>query len=237
MISGGRRIGSVCHCFSVYPRMNASVQRPADQRDRLLLEVARLGHLARVPRDPGPCFPGRHDPAVVEADCPKVDRHRINASLGDCPGALLVWRPFGETREIIKHLVTVRVKDVGSVFVDFDAALRIQVAVGVAADMVSLIDNYDAKPLRGSALGNRHTVKTGADDDEVGICETYNAHSRPGWGSRKMQPLILWSITFAPYLPVIVVISRRATVRSVLPPTGRVWATAQASMMAILFSG
>ena len=143
------------------------VERPADQRDRLLLEIARgpAAEFRRLRGDQRARFVGREATAEELADRAEVDRHGVDliAPGGEDPVAIV-----GESREalhVIPHRFVRRVEQVRAVFVDFDARLGVVLAVGVAADMAAPIDHQDpfAEAL-GEPLGQRRAVEPGADD-------------------------------------------------------------------------
>jgi hypothetical protein len=82
--------------------------------------------------------------------------------------AVLVAGELGELPDVVPHPLVGRVKQVGTVLVHLDTGLRLELGVGVTADMRALFDDEDPLAELGShALGNRQTEKTGADDEKV----------------------------------------------------------------------
>ena len=82
---------------------------------------------------------------------------------------VLVTRPFREAGQVIVGLLAVGVEDVRPIAVHEDAGLVILV-VGVAGDVIALLDDEHAQPpLLGQLAGGHGTGESGADDHRVKV--------------------------------------------------------------------
>jgi hypothetical protein len=87
------------------------------------------------------------------------DRYPMIVDLGQHP--MLVRAPLGETRQIVDDARGIGMKDVRPVAVDHDAR-RIQMVVGVAADVITAVDHQHVQAQAcGQALGNDAAGKAG----------------------------------------------------------------------------
>ena len=149
------------------------VQRAADERDRLLLEVGRVtGQLAGLPRDERPGLLGPHRGPEELVDGAEVDRHRVDLATVHGPHPVDV---AGEGREAVDVGPDPRVagvEQVRPVAVHLDARARLDLAPGVAPDVVAAVDDDHVEASGCRTLGDREPVEARADDDEVGPHQT-----------------------------------------------------------------
>ena len=86
-------------------------------------------------------------------------------------GGVHVVHVRGEGREavdVLPHALVGRVEQVGAVLVNLDTGARIRLGVGVAADVVALVDDeHPESELVGASLRDRQAEQARADDDEV----------------------------------------------------------------------
>ena len=149
------------------------VERPADQRDRLLLEVARVGRI-----DLG-CLLRNQGTRLVRAEVAaeelrhQTESHRELVGLTVVEGEhpVLIAGERGELTHVVPDARIGRVEQVGAVPVDLDPRLRFRLGVGVPAEMAAPFDHqHPLAELGGRPLGDRQSEETGADDDEVVVC-------------------------------------------------------------------
>ena len=164
------------------------VERTADQRDGLLLEVLRVGGV-----DLGGLL-GDQRPRLVRGEVPAEElRHQAQAhrELVGLPvvhreDPVLVAGEVGELPDVVPHPLVGGVEQVRAVFVHLDTGLRLGLGVGVAADVRAPLDDQDPlAELGGHALGDRQAEESGADDEEV---ETVGGlGGDPGRSSHRQQ--------------------------------------------------
>ena len=148
------------------------VQRTADQRNALVVEVLRIRarQLAGLPVDQGLRL-GRRVTRVEElVDGPEVDRQGVHLAVVRGVHAVHVAGERGEPVHVLPHAPVGRVEQVGAVLVDLRAGLLVHVAVRVAADMVAHVDDLhpDAQTLDG-LLGHGQAEQARAHDHQIGI--------------------------------------------------------------------
>ena len=147
------------------------VERSADQADRLLLEVGGVlgGDLAGLLGDERPGLVGGVRMAEELVDEREVHREGVDLSLvlGEHP--VLVAGEGGEPVDVLPDPRVGRVEQVGAVLVHLDPCLLVDLAVGVATEVVATLDDQHLETeLLGAALGDGEAEETGADDDKVG---------------------------------------------------------------------
>ena len=148
------------------------VERAADQRDPLLLEVRRGGgvDLARLLGDQRARLVGRHGLAEVLADRGQVDRHRVDAALVVGEHPVLVAGELREPVDVLPHALVGGVEQVSAVLVDLDPGLRLGRGVRVTTDVVASVEDKDVQSqVVGTAFGDGESEQTGADDDEISV--------------------------------------------------------------------
>ncbi len=172
------------------------VQRSADQRDRLLFQVAgcgeRRGNLA--PTGGGLCLDqlprlGRGHVAPEEgADGAEVDRHGVDLALVDGQHAMAVAREGGEAVQVVPDLFAVGVEEVRAVLVVFDAGFGVCLGVGVAADVTAPFQYaHLAAQFVGGALGDGGAVEAGSHDDHVIVAQGHRKTSLSCRGERNYR--------------------------------------------------
>ena len=148
------------------------VQRTADQRNALVVEVLRIRarQFAGLALDQGLRL-GRRVTRVEElVDGPEVDRQGIHLAVVRGVHAVHVVREACETVHVVPDPLVARVEQVRAVLVDLRAGLLVHVAVRVAADMVAHVDDLDphAQVFDG-LLGHGQAEQARAHDHQIGI--------------------------------------------------------------------
>ena len=93
--------------------------------------------------DHGPRFLGRHDAAVGCAHSREVDRHRIDAPARHREDAVTVVGELREALQIAPDGFGIGVEDVRAVAMHLDAAVGIDLRIGVAADVGASVEHTD----------------------------------------------------------------------------------------------
>ena len=163
------------------------VERTADQRDALLLEVLGiprvqavglvLDQLAGLVR------------AVVLAeelvDQAQAHRELVGGALVHREDSVLVVGEVRELVDVVPHPLVGGVEEVGAVLVDFDARGGLGLRVGIAPQVVAAFDDQDARVvLRGGALGNGQAEEAGADNNEVIFPVCAHVPQGTGWAGK-----------------------------------------------------
>ena len=166
---GGRQLlGVGLPLLGGVPLDERLVERPSDQRDRLLLQVLRVGGV-----DLGGLL-GDQCPGRLGTEVPAEELRHQTQSHGELVGlpvvhrehAVLVVGELGELASVVPHALVRGVEQVRAVTVHLDAGVRVGFGVGVAADVRPPVDNEDAlAELGGHALGDGQTEESGADDE------------------------------------------------------------------------
>ena len=119
------------------------VERPADQGDRLLLEVLRLGgvDLAGLLGDQRARLVGGVALAEELVDQAEVHREGVDLALVLREDPVLVAGEVGEPVDVLPDLLVGGVEQVGAVDVHLDAGLGLGLAVGVAAEVVPALEH------------------------------------------------------------------------------------------------
>ena len=146
------------------------VERAPDQRDRLLLEVARLRRvdLGGLLGDQRAGLVRRVGPAEELVDQREVHRERVDLLADPGEHAVLVAGELGEPVDVLPDALVAGVEQVRAVAVDLDPGLGLGLGVGVAADVRPALQHEHAlvQLVRG-ALGDGQPEEAGADDDQV----------------------------------------------------------------------
>ena len=148
------------------------VERAADQRDRLLLQVLRvLGlDLAGLLADQRPRFVWREIAAEELTDQPQSHRELVGLPVVEGEDPVLVAGELGELAHVVPHPPVGGVEQVRAVAVHLDTGLGFGFRVGVAAEVgASLEDQHALVQLRGRPFGDRQAEETRADDEEVPV--------------------------------------------------------------------
>ena len=146
------------------------VERAADQRDGLLLEVGRLIglELGSLLLDQLAGLVGREVLAEELRHQAQTHRELVGLSSVHRKHPMLVSGEVGELPDVVPHPLVGGVEQVGTVLVDLDAGLRLGLGVGVPADVRPAFDDqYPLAELAGHPLGDGQAEKAGADDEEV----------------------------------------------------------------------
>ncbi len=167
------------------------VERAADQRDGLLLEVLRVGgvdlggllvdQLPRLVRGEVLAEELRH----------QAESHRelVGLPVVHREDAVLVAGELGELPHVVPHPLIGGVEQVRTVLVHLDAGLRLRLGVRVAADVRAPVQHQDALVQLGRhALGNRQTEESGTDDKEVKTVEGGERREQAVIGSQGIRP-------------------------------------------------
>ena len=156
------------------------VERAADQRDGLLLEVLRVGgfDLGGLLLDQLARRIGGEVLAEELRHQAQAHRELVGLPVVHREHPVLVAGEVGELPHVVPHPLVGGVEQVGAVLVHLDAGLRLRLGVGVAADVRAPLEHEDALvELRRHALGNRQTEESGTDDEEVKT----SGHRQPGY--------------------------------------------------------
>ena len=174
------------------------VERAADQRDRLLLEVLRVGglDLGGLLGDQRACLVGGEVPAEELGDQPESHRERVGLPAVHREDAVLVAGEVGELPDVVPDPLVGGVEQVRAVAVHLDTGLRLGFGVGVAADVRPAVEHQDALvELGGHALGDGQAEEPGTDDDQVevsglGRCDPgiWSGHRQPGYRTPAVHP-------------------------------------------------
>ena len=163
------------------------VQRTADQADRLLLEVLRVGglDLGGLLGDQLTRLIGREVLAEELRHQAQAHRELIGLPVVHREHAMLVAREVGELADVVPHPLIGGVKQVRAVLVHLDAGLRLALGVRVSADVrASLDDKNTLVQLRRHALGDSQTEESGTDDKEVKT----SGHRQQGYPTARAYP-------------------------------------------------
>ncbi len=172
------------------------VQRAADQRDGLLLEVLGVGGL-----DLGGLFADQlarliRGEVLAEELRHQAEAHRelVGLPVVHREDAVLVAGEVGELPHVVPHLLIGGVEQVRAVLVHLDAGLRLGLGVRVAADVRAPLEDEDALVQLGRhALGNRQTEESGTDDEEVKT----SGHRQPGYPTTLRRTRIQYGLKVA----------------------------------------
>ncbi len=152
------------------------VERAADQRDRLLLQVrGRRGvDLAGLLGHQGPRLVGGVRAAEELVDQAEVHREGVDLPpvVGEHP--VLVAGEGGEPVDVLPHPLVGGVEQVGAVHVHLDAGLGLGLAVGVAAEVVAAA--RAPAPCRPSSLAQRSAIVSPKKPDPTMTRSGFNAH-------------------------------------------------------------
>ena len=148
------------------------VQRAADQRDALVVEVLRVGagQLAGLLLDERPGLGGRVARVEELVDGAEVDRQGVHLAVVRGVHAVHIGGEGGEPVDVVPHAFVGRVEQVRAVLVDLGAGLLVHVAVRVAADVVAHVDDLDprAQVLHG-LLGHGQAEQASPHDHQIRI--------------------------------------------------------------------
>ena len=166
---GGRQLGRVgLPLLAGVVLDERLIQGAADELDALVVEVLRIGagQLARLLGDKLLCL-GRRVTRVEELiDGAQVDRQRIDLAVMRGIHAVHIVREARETIDVVPHTLIGRVEQVRAILVDLRAGLLIHIRVGVAADVVTDIDDAHARAgVLHRLLRHRQTEQARADND------------------------------------------------------------------------
>ncbi|CNV75662.1 Uncharacterised protein [Mycobacterium tuberculosis] len=139
------------------------VERPADQRDGLLLEVLRVGgvDLGGLLGDQLAGLLGRE--VLAEELRYQAEPHRklICLPVVHREDPVPVVGEVGELPHVVPHSLIRGVKQVRTVLVDLDAGLWLGFGIGIAPDVrAPLEDEHALVELGGHALGNRQAEES-----------------------------------------------------------------------------
>ena len=173
MMSGAQLLGVGLPLLGGVALDERLVERPADQRDRLLLEVLRRRSVSISLA----CSATSARACSGVCDLPKnwlisgeVHREGVDLALVNGEDAVLVAGERGEAVDVLPHPLVGGVEQVGAVLVHLDSGLGLGSAVGVAADVVSAVEDENAESeVVGAPLGDGEPEQAGADDDEISV--------------------------------------------------------------------
>ena len=142
MIGGGQFVGVGLPLLGGVALDERLVERPADQRDGLLLEVLRVGgvDLGGLLRDQRARLVGREVLAEELRHQAQSHRELVGLPVVHREHPVLVVGEVGELPHVVPHPLVGGVEQVGAVLVDLDAGLRLGLGVGVAADVGPPVD-------------------------------------------------------------------------------------------------
>ena len=148
------------------------IQGAADELDAFVVQVGRIGtgQLARLLFNQGLGF-GRRVMRVEElVDGAQVDGQRVDLAVMGGVHAVHVIREARETVRVIPHALVGGVEQVGAVLVDLRTRLLVHVAVRVAADVVTDVDDVHAGTrMLHRLLRHRQAEQARTDNYQVGV--------------------------------------------------------------------
>ena len=151
------------------PRDEGVVEGPADQANRLLLEVARFARdLGGLLLDERACLGRRIRGSEELVDRAQVDGQRVDDAPVVGVDAVAVVVEGGETVDVRPDALVRGVEEVGAVAVHFDAGGLVDRGVGVASDVVATLDegHVHSESLRGLA-GERQAKKARPNNEQI----------------------------------------------------------------------
>ena len=114
-------------------------------------------------------------------DGAEVDGQRVDLAVMGGIHAVHVVREARETVHVVPDALVGGVEQVRAVLVDLRAGLLIHIRVGVAADVVTDIDDvHTGAGVLHRLLRHRQAEQARADDDEIGILGGFRIIRRPG---------------------------------------------------------